>query len=138
MFPATCQCRHGSAVKPLVHGEMGHRHCRQRIVTRFPLPSRSSLSALFQDSHGVILLLLLTRALPGESEGFGAIAGFHQAQEDEEQVWKMIKSDLWPLHTHTPIPKSHLGTSLYNGSVGGGPRVGRGEPHLPQFPGQLL
>lgn len=100
MFPATCQCRQGSAVKPLVHGEMGHRHCRQRIVTRFPLPSHSSLSALFQDSHGVILLLLLTRALPGKSEGFGAIAGFHQAQEDGEQVWKMIKSDLWPLHTH--------------------------------------
>lgn len=44
--------------------------------------------------------LLLTRALPGESEGFGVIAGFHQAQEDREQVWKMIKSDLWPLHTH--------------------------------------
>lgn len=44
--------------------------------------------------------LLLTRALPGESEGLGAIAGFHQAQEDGEQVRNMIKSDLWPLHTH--------------------------------------
>lgn len=44
--------------------------------------------------------LLLTIALPGESEGLGAIAGFHQAQEDGEQVRNMIKSDLWPLHTH--------------------------------------